>query len=59
QTVLKEGKTRNGDQTLQEFWNKFKRPNLRLIGIEKVAEIQANGTNNLFSEIIAKKNNNA
>uniref|UniRef100_A0A8D2DK81 L1 transposable element RRM domain-containing protein n=1 Tax=Sciurus vulgaris TaxID=55149 RepID=A0A8D2DK81_SCIVU len=43
---------RNHEQNLQELWDKMKRPNLRIIGIEE--EKQAKGMNNLFNEIISE-----
>ena len=45
---------RNHEQNLQELWDIMKRPNLRITGIEEGAEIQTEGMNKLFNEIISE-----
>jgi hypothetical protein len=37
---------------MQELTDSIKRPNLRIMGIEKGKEVQANGMSNIFNEII-------
>lgn len=45
---------RNYDQNRWELGDNIKRPNIRLTGPEKGAEIQVNGTGSLFRELIAE-----
>lgn len=46
---------RNCDQNIQKLWDNTERSNIKLIGIADRAEIQANGIESLFSEIIVEK----
>jgi hypothetical protein len=39
---------------MQEFTDSIKRPNLRIMGIEKGEEVQAKGMCNIFNKIITE-----
>lgn len=43
------------EQKMQDLWDMIKRPNMWIIGVHKRAEVQANGIENLLSEMIAEK----
>lgn len=52
---FKEKKITNHDQNIKELWDKIKRTNLSIIGINEGYERQANGMKNLFREISTEK----
>ena len=39
---------------MEEIWAHLKRANLRIIGIEEGKEVEANGINNIFNEVMSK-----
>jgi hypothetical protein len=43
------------ERNMQEFSNSFKRPSMRLMGIEDGEEVQAKGIRNIFNKIITEK----
>lgn len=53
QTVIK--KISNHKQNIQKKPWDIRRPNLRITGIKEGCEVQANGIDNLFREIIPEK----
>jgi hypothetical protein len=40
---------------MQDIWDIVKRPNVWVIGINEEDEVEVNGIENLFNEIIAEK----
>jgi archaeosine-15-forming tRNA-guanine transglycosylase len=42
------------DKKMQELTDSIKRPNLRIMGIEEVEEVQAKGMHNIFNKIITE-----
>jgi ribosomal protein L39E len=42
------------EMNMQEFTDSFKRPNLRIMGIEEGEEVQAKGNHNIFNKIITE-----
>ena len=41
-------------KNIQEIWDTMKRPNLRIIGVEEVEDLQLKGPENIFNKIIEK-----
>ena len=39
---------------MEEIWAHLKRANLRIIGIEEGGEVEANGINNIFKEVVSE-----
>jgi hypothetical protein len=43
------------ERNMQELTNSIKRPNLRIMSIERGEEVQAKGIHNIFNKIITEK----
>jgi archaeosine-15-forming tRNA-guanine transglycosylase len=50
--LVKQLKTHEGN--MKELTDSIKRPNLRIMGIEEVEEVQAKGIHNIFNKIITE-----
>jgi hypothetical protein len=47
-------KKEHANGCMQDLWDPIKRPNLWIMGIEEVEEIQAKSIENIFNKIIAE-----
>ena len=45
---------RQHELDMEKIWAHFKTANLRIIGIEEGREVEANGINNIFKEVISE-----
>ena len=49
-----EKKIQQHEADMEEIWAQFKRANLRIIGIEEGREVETNGINNIFKEVVSE-----